>query len=253
MLKAFDLKGKTAIVTGASRGLGKASALALVQSNANVVITGRDERTLSKTADELSQYGSTVTSFVCDITNPDEVLKLKEFIITRFGTLDILVNNAGIVIDKPFLQTSDDEIDTIMNTNLLGMMKLTRILGEIMVTNKNGKIINIGSYDGLVGTPNLAAYGTSKGGVVQFTRMLAIEWARYKINVNVICPGYFHTSMNDEVFQNEEITNKILKRIPLRRIGKPDELGPLIVYLSSEGSDYMTGQVLAIDGGETSN
>lgn len=253
MLEVFDLKGKVAIVTGASRGLGKAAALALVQSNASVIITGRVESTLSEVAVELSQYGKTVTPFVCDVTNPYEVFKLKEFTLQTFGALDILVNNAGIVIDKPFLKTSDEEIEEIMNTNLLGMMKLTRILGEIMVSQKSGKIINIGSYDGLIGTPNLVAYGTSKGGVVQFTRMLAIEWARYQINVNVICPGYFHTSMNDEVFHNEEIKNKILKRIPLRRIGKPNELGPLIVYLSSEGSNYMTGQVLAIDGGETAN
>jgi NAD(P)-dependent dehydrogenase (short-subunit alcohol dehydrogenase family) len=253
MLKAFDLTGKVALVTGGSRGLGKAIASALVQSNADVIITGRNETTLNSVAEELRVNERRVIPYVCDIKNSYEIAKIKDYIIKEFGRLDILVNNAGIVIDNPFLTTSDEEIEEIMSTNLLGMMKLTRTIGEIMVNQKRGKIINIGSYDGLIGTPNLVAYGTSKGGVVQFTRMLAIEWARHKVNVNVVCPGYFTTSMNDEIFQNEEITNKILKRIPLRRIGEPEELGPLVVYLASEGSDYVTGQVIAIDGGETAN
>jgi NAD(P)-dependent dehydrogenase (short-subunit alcohol dehydrogenase family) len=253
MLKAFNLEGKVALVTGGSRGLGKAAASALVQSNAEVIITGRSERSLSESAANLSIHKRRVIPFVCDVTNSSELLKLKEMILKEFGRLDILINNAGIVVDQPFLNTTDDEIDQIMDTNLVGTMKVSRILGELMVNQRKGKIINIGSYDGLVGTPNLVAYGTSKGGVVQFTRMLAVEWAKYKVNVNVVCPGYFHTSMNEEVFTNTEIVNKIIKRIPLRRIGQPEEIGPLIVYLASDGSNYMTGQVIPIDGGETAN
>lgn len=253
MLDVFDLTDKTAVVTGASRGLGKAAAIALAQSNANLVIVGRNQSTLEDAAQDISQYNSKVIPVVCDITDTSAHQKLKEVVSKEFGRLDILLNNAGIVIDKPFLQTADEEIENIFRTNLLSVMQVTRTLGQIMVDQKEGKIINIGSYDGLVGTPNLVAYGTSKGGIVQFTRMLAIEWARYKINVNVICPGYFLTSMNDEIFKDEEITQKIIRRIPLRRIASPHEIGPLVVYLASNGSDYMTGQVLAIDGGETAN
>lgn len=253
MLDAYNLKGKNALVTGGSRGLGYSAAKSLVQSNAKVIITGRNEEKLKKAAHELSFADNEVDYVVCDVTNTKHVNDLKNKISEIYGRLDVLVNNAGIVIDKPFLETSDEEIDQVISTNLTGLMKLTRILGQIMVDQNRGKIINIGSYDGLVGTPRLVAYGTSKGGVIQFTRMLAIEWAKYNINVNVICPGYFHTSMNEEVLANEKIASKILKRIPLRRIGRPEELGPLIVYLASDGSNYMTGQVLPIDGGETAH
>ncbi|WP_158591735.1 SDR family NAD(P)-dependent oxidoreductase [Oceanobacillus halophilus] len=251
MLEAFNLQGKVALVTGGSRGLGKAAAIALLQSNAEVIITGRNKQTLEETVKELCAYSTKIKSYVCDVTDSNQISQLKDYLINNNGKLDILVNNAGIVIDKHYIKTSDEEIDRIINTNLTGLMKLTREIGTIMISQKNGKIINIGSYDGLIGTPGLVAYGTSKGGVIQFTRMLATEWARYKVNVNVICPGYFKTSMNEEVFDNNsEIADKIIKRIPLRRIGDPREIGPLIVYLGSEASDYMTGQVLTIDGGE---
>lgn len=253
MLDVFDLSGKVALVTGASRGLGKAAATALAQSNADLVIVGRNRQTIEDTAHEIGVYRSRVVPFVGDVTSTDTQNQLRVFIRDNFRKLDILVNNAGIVIDKPFLQTSDEDIGRVIRTNLLAVIQLTRTLGEFMVEQKAGKIINIGSYDGLVGTPNLVAYGTSKGGVIQFTRMLAVEWARYNINVNVICPGYFRTAMNDEVFKNDELAQKIIRRIPLRRIGRPEEIGPLVVYLASNGSDYMTGQVLAIDGGETAN
>lgn len=253
MLKVFDLSGKVALITGASRGLGKAAATALAQSNANVIVVGRNRRTIEDTANEIGVYGRRVVPFVGDVTSTDTQNSLRDFIREDFGKLDILVNNAGIAVDKPFLQTSDEDIERLIKTNLLAVMQLTRTLGEFMVEQKGGKIINIGSYDGLVGTPNLVAYGTSKGGVIQFTRMLAVEWARYNININVICPGYFRTAMNDEVFINEELAKKIIRRIPLRRIGQPDEIGPLIVYLASNGSDYMTGQVIALDGGETAS
>ncbi|RNF40238.1 SDR family NAD(P)-dependent oxidoreductase [Planococcus salinus] len=253
MLEDFNLKGKVALVTGGSRGLGYAAAKALLLSNAEVIITGRNKETLEKAADELMKVKGKVTPYICDVTNSEQIYRVKEKILEQFGRVDILVNNAGIVIEKMFSETSDEEIEQIMATNLIGVMKVSRIIGEIMVNQKKGKIINIGSYDGLVGTPRLVAYGTSKGAVIQFTRMLAIEWARYKVNVNVICPGYFRTSMNEEIFDNEELTDKIIKRIPLRRIGEANELGPLIVYLSSEGSAYMTGQALTIDGGETAH
>lgn len=251
MLDYFSLQGKTALVTGASRGLGKAAAFALAESGANVIILGREQNTLNNAAKELDKYGTRVIPIAMNVSDSSQYPKLKEKILQEFGKLDILVNNAGIVIDKPYLETTDEEIDKLLQTNLYAVMKLTRELGELMVKQNGGKIINIGSYDGLVGTPNLVAYGTSKGGVIQFTRILAVEWARYQINVNVICPGYFATSMNDMFFQNEEITRKVLKRIPLRRVGQPEEIGPLIVYLASKASDYMTGQVLIIDGGET--
>jgi NAD(P)-dependent dehydrogenase (short-subunit alcohol dehydrogenase family) len=251
MLQEFNLEGKVALVTGGSRGIGKAAAAALVKSNAQVIITGRDKNTIEKTAAEISSPNITVLPIVSDITDVSTHQQVKKSILSKFGRLDILVNNAGIVIDKPYIETTDEDIDKQMITNLVSLMKFTRNLGDIFINQQSGKIINIGSYDGLVGTPNLVAYGTSKGGVVQFTRILAVEWARHNINVNVICPGYIHTSMNDELLQDEKIANKIIKRIPLGRVGRTDEIGPLVVYLSSPGSNYMTGQVLTIDGGET--
>lgn len=251
VLKYFDLTGKVALVTGGTRGLGQAMAEALGQQGATVIITGRSENTIEESCSFLSECGVIAEGIKCDMKQTADLEVLKRHVEEQFGRLDILVNNAGIVIDRNFAEFTDMEIDDIISTNLTGVMRCTRLLGEIMIRQGSGKIINIASMDGIIGTPRLVAYGTSKGGVIQFTRGLAVEWARYGIHVNAICPGYFATSMNEQVLADETLRSRILKRIPLRRVGDPKELGPLVVYLASSASDFMTGQALVIDGGET--
>ncbi|MEB3102107.1 SDR family NAD(P)-dependent oxidoreductase [Ferviditalea candida] len=251
MLEVFDLAGKTALITGGTRGLGQAIAEALGKQGAAVIITGRSQQTLEESCKFLSERGIAAEGMQCDMKQISDLEALKRYVEEKFGRLDVLVNNAGIVIDRNFLELTDAEMDDIITTNLTGVMRCTRLLGEIMIRQGSGKIINIASMDGLIGTPRLVAYGTSKGGVIQFTRSLAVEWARYGIRVNAICPGYFATSMNEHILADEAVRSKILKRIPLRRVGDPKELGPLAVYLASAASDFMTGQAIVIDGGET--
>ncbi|MDQ0219449.1 glucose 1-dehydrogenase [Peribacillus cavernae] len=251
MLENFDLTGKVALVTGGTRGLGQSMAKALGQAGAAVIVTGRSDKTIEESCSYLKENGITAYGFRCDMQQSADLKALKQYVVEKFCRLDILVNNAGIVIDRHYAECTDEEINEIISTNLVGVMKCTRVLGEMMIKQGNGKIVNIASMDGIIGTPRLVAYGTSKGGVIQFTRGLAVEWARYGIHVNAICPGYFATSINERVLAEESIRTKILKRIPLRRVGKPEELGPLVVYLSSKASDFMTGQAIVIDGGET--
>lgn len=252
MLESFNLTGKIAVVTGGSRGIGKAIAEALSIAGARVIITGRNIESLDVSAKEIERKTkNAVHSYKCDINLSTDIDCLKRYILDNFGKLDIIVNNAGIVQDKFFLDFTDDEIDRMVQTNFSSVMKVTKQLGSILVNQKKGKIINLGSYDGIIGTPTLVPYGATKGGVIQFTRMLAVEWARYNININVICPGYIQTSMNEELFENKAILKKILNRIPLRRFGQAEEIGPLAVYLASKASDFVTGQSFVIDGGES--
>jgi NAD(P)-dependent dehydrogenase (short-subunit alcohol dehydrogenase family) len=253
----FKLRNKIAVVTGASRGLGFAIAQALGSEGAKVVLTGRDGATLGKRVNELTSKGIEANFMVLDVNNESDSNKLVESCQSLYGRLDILVNNAGIAIDGPYEQMSNHDIDQLLATNLRSVMHLSQVLGAYMISrhssDDHGKIINISSLDGLVGTPNLVAYGTTKGAIIQFTRALGVEWARSHINVNAICPGYFETDMSAAALGNDAIRQKILKRIPTRRVGRPEEIGPLAVYLASPLSDFVTSQSFVIDGGETAH
>jgi len=245
----FDLNGQVALVTGASRGLGKAMAQALAEVGATVVLVARNRDTLQQSAEEIRSKGGKAVIAVCDVTDEEQVTAMAEQVIADCGKVDILVNNAGIAWQRSFLELSSKEFRQTIDVNVTGMFLVSRAFGAQMVERRRGKVINIGSLHSVVGASNMVHYCTSKGAVVQFTRSLAAEWAKYNIQVNCVCPGYFLTEINISAFENEKLRDKILSGIPLRRFARPEELGPTVIYLASSATDYMTGQVMVIDGG----
>lgn len=250
-LDYFGLREKVAIVTGASRGIGKAAALSLAKAGADVICCARDMKALEETVNEITRLGRRARGIKVDITNFAEVEAMASKAVSEFEKIDILVNNAGVVILKPLLEFSEEEWRKIIDTNLTGAFFCCKAVGKYMVERKCGKVINMSSMRGFIGAPNEVSYCASKGGIIQFTKALALEWARFNINVNAIAPGYIITEMSTQVFkENEEMLNRVLNVIPLGRIGQPEEVGALIVYLSSKASDFMTGETIVLDGGQ---
>ncbi len=249
-LSQMRLDGKVAIVTGAGRGLGKQIALSLASAGANVGLVARTRSQLEETAREIETLGQRVAVVPTDIARSEEVNRAVEQVTSVLGPVDILINNAGIAADKPFLEVTDDDWHRVMGVNLDGAFYFCRAVGRQMVERRRGKIVNIGSILGLVGYQNFASYSTSKGALLQFTRTLALEWARYHINVNAIAFGWFETEMNINAMAQEKVREGLMRRIPFRRFGRPSEVGPLVVFLSSPASDFMTGSITVMDGGE---
>jgi NAD(P)-dependent dehydrogenase (short-subunit alcohol dehydrogenase family) len=246
----MDLTGKVAIVTGSGRGLGRAMALALAQAGADIVVTARTKAEIEETAQEIEKKGRKTLVVQADINNPQHVDHLVHQAIERFGKIDIIVNNAGIAIAKPFQEMSLEEWRRTLDTNLASLFLCCQAVGPYMIQQKRGKIINITSIDGAAGKANLVAYCASKGGVIQFTRALAVEWAKFNIQVNAIGPGAFYTKPMSVVLDDEKLGPIRRRKIPIGREGRPEELGPLVVYLASSASDFMTGETIFIDGGE---
>lgn len=253
VLEEFILNGKSAIVTGAGRGLGKAMAQALAEAGADVVVAARTVKEIEETSGEIVKLGRRSIAIPTDVSSSKSVEDMVHQVLSEFGKIDILVNNSGIAINKPFIETTEEEWNKVISTNITGMFLCTKAVGDHMIQQKSGKIINIASNVGVMGYQDFISYCVSKAGVIQFTRALALEWARYNINVNAIGPGTFYTAFNALALDDKSIRDKILKRIPLRRVGQPKELGPLVVYLASMASDFMTGETIFIDGGHLIN
>lgn len=245
----LELDGRVAIVTGASRGLGRAAAVALVEQGARVVAAARS-------VDELEQLKATapdrIHSVPCDMLNREAVAALPQAALDAFGGLDIVVNNAGIAPAGKFLEQSQDVFDQVMAINVAAPAILARAAGQIMAKQKSGKIINIASTSGILGKAILVAYSSSKGAVLQFTKALAAEWASLGIQVNAIAPGAFETDAQSAVLESPDLLKRRLGKIPVRRMGAVEEIGPMICYLASPKSDFVTGGVFVIDGGESS-
>ena len=270
-LPEFDLNGKTAIVTGGGRGIGKGIALAMAEAGAEVVIAGRTEPKLLETSSEIEAAGGKCLPIVTDVTRDQDVAVLVRRALEAFGKIDILVNNAGVAIVKPlvpipgfapkaeglapefFQPTSDEEWHYVLDSNLTSAFRCTRAVAPHMLKRKWGRIINISSVEGLRGVQMHSLYSTSKAAMAGLTKSLALEWARSGITVNVIAPGAFHTEMMAPEFENEELRKRLLRSIPMRRGGDVREVGLLAVYLASEAAAYVTGQTIAIDGGLTSS
>jgi len=246
----FQLDGKVALVTGASRGLGRAIALGLARAGADVAVCARSATDLAETGRAIEALGRRTLVVPTDVTDEAQVDDLAEAVIDALSRVDILVNNSGTVLVKPLLDTETADWRRVIDTNLTGTYLCCRALGAHMVAQHSGRVINIASIDGLKGSANVTAYSASKGGVVALTRALALEWARHGVTVNAIAPGYFDTAMSRQGLDDPAVRERILKLIPMRRVGDPEEIAPLAVYLASEASAYMTGEVIAIDGGQ---
>lgn len=247
----FDLTGKVAIVTGGATGLGRQMAEGLAEMGANLVLCARKLERCEEAAAELSQLGVKAIGLRCDVTSQDEVNAVIEKTRAEFGRIDILINNSGRTWAAPAEKMSLDDWQKVINTNVTGTFLCSQAAGRVMIEQGGGKIINITSVAGLLGSPpeiaDVVGYSTSKGAIIAFTRDLACKWARYNINVNAIAPGWFRTHMSEWTLDHRG--QAIKPFIPLQRFGGSDDLKGAVVYLASAASNYMTGQVLVIDGG----
>jgi len=245
------LSGKTAIVTGARRGIGRAIALALAREGANVVVSDISEEDCQKVVDEIKKLGRKGLALKCDVSSSDDVEDMVKRTVAEFGRVDILVNNAGILDYKPFLELTDEDWDKTLNVNLKGQFFCARAAGRVMIENKWGRIINIASISSGgcgIAFPLIAHYTASKGGVVALTEALALELTSQGINVNAICPGAIDTDIAKGVKEGGQLA-QVLARIPKGRLGQPEEIASLAVFLASEESDYISGAAIVIDGG----
>jgi NAD(P)-dependent dehydrogenase (short-subunit alcohol dehydrogenase family) len=247
---AFDLTGKSAIVTGATKGLGHGMAIALANAGANVVIVSRNQGDCDRVAADIAAASGVKTlACACDVSKPDSIKKLVDATVEKFGVIDILVNNAGVAVTKNAEDLTEEDWDYVVDINLKGVFMLSQAVGRVMIAQKHGRIINIASMFGLVGDKRILPYLASKGGVIQLTKGLALEWAKYNILVNAVAPGYIMTSINEKEFQDEKISSYIKGKTPLRRIGVPEEIAGMIVYLASDEASFCTGSVFTVDGG----
>jgi 3-oxoacyl-[acyl-carrier protein] reductase len=244
-----DLNGKTAIVTGASRGIGKAIALALAANGAKVACVARSADKLKETADEIAAAGGTAEVHTCDVTDSEAVTKLIEGLAEKWGQLDIVVNNAGITADTLIPRMTDEQWDSVIATNLRSVFLFTRAASQAMMRKRTGRIINISSVSGIMGNPGQANYSASKAGVIGFTRTVARELAGRKITINAICPGFIASEMTAAM--GATLDEMIKEKIPAKRLGEANEIADAVLYLASDSAAYITGEVITIDGGLT--
>jgi NAD(P)-dependent dehydrogenase (short-subunit alcohol dehydrogenase family) len=250
--KLFDLSGRVAIVTGGSMGLGRQMAEGLAEMGANLVLCARKKERCEQAADELKQLGIKALGFECDVKNPVHVRSVVEETHSQFGRIDILINNAGTAWGAPVEHMKLEHWNKVLETNLTGTFLFSQAAGKFMISQRHGKIINIASVAGMRGAPpefQAIGYHASKGGVIAFTKDLACKWGIHNIQVNAIAPGWFPTHMSEVMIERNRET--FLKKIPLGRFGGDQDLKGAAVFLSSDASDFVTGHVLVVDGGQT--
>ncbi len=245
----FDLSGRRALITGASQGLGLAMARGLGSAGANLVINGRDQDRLDRAIDSLAAEGLTVSSARFDITRAQEVAAAVAAIEADRGPIDILVNNAGIQRRGPIEDFAEADWREVLDVNLTGAFLVAQQVGRRMIARRQGKIINICSLMSEVGRRTIVPYTTAKGGLKMLTRALAVEWGPYNIQVNGIGPGYFATEMNRALIDDADFNTWVCGQTPTGRWGQPEELAGTAIFLASRASDYLTGQVIYVDGG----
>jgi len=247
--KLFDLTGKVALVTGAGQGLGRGYARALAGAGANVVCLDKDLTTARQTMEIINKKSTLAEAVQCDVTDLAGIKETLKNVVSRYSRLDILVNNAGIEIAEEIMAVTPEHYDRIMNVNMKGLFFVAQEAARYMIPQKSGKIINQASLGSFIGLSGSSVYCSSKGGVLQFTKTLSIELARYNIQVNAIAPGYFRTSMTEPFFQDPDHRKWIEERIPAGRIGTEEDLAGAVIFLASSASDYVTGQTIVVDGG----
>ncbi len=245
----FDLAGKVALVTGASRGLGKGFARALAEAGADVVVTSRDRDALQETVAEVEALGRRAWPVSLDVRDQESIERCVEQAWELAGAIDILINNAGCNVRKPALEVTWEDWNLILETNLRGVFFVAQACARRMIARKYGRIVNIGSVTSVNGYAGLAPYGASRGGTKQMTMSLADDWGPHGITVNCLAPGWFKTAQNAVMYEDEEWVDYLTDRIPLKRPGAPGDLDGALVFLSSDASAYLTGQTLLVDGG----
>ena len=245
-----DLKGQTALVTGASRGLGRAIALAFGKAGANVACVARSADKLKETVDAVISAGGVAEAFTCDVSQSSSVDEVVDKVVARFGGLQILVNNAGITRDTLLPRMEDAQWDEVINTNLRGVFLFARAASRVMMSARYGRIINMASVSGaVIGNPGQANYSASKAALHGFTRTVARELGGRKITVNAIAPGFIESDMTAAL--GDAILDEVQKRIPAKRLGKPEDIANATLFLAAPSSSYITGQLLVVDGGMT--
>jgi NAD(P)-dependent dehydrogenase (short-subunit alcohol dehydrogenase family) len=250
MAGEFDLSGKVAIVTGSSRGLGQYFARALARAGADVVITSRTVESLAQTKADIEAMGRKALPCVLDVRRLETIQSVVEQAMARFGRIDILVNNAGCNVRKPAVDITPEDWSLVVDTILRGAFFMsTAVVRTAMLPAKKGRIVNVGSGTSLFGMPGIVPYCASRGGITQMTKALAAEWAPHGITVNILAPGWFRTAQNDILFQNPEWVASVTTRIPAGRTGLPNDMDGAVVFLASDASAYVTGQLLFVDGG----
>jgi NAD(P)-dependent dehydrogenase (short-subunit alcohol dehydrogenase family) len=245
------LSGKTAIVTGSRRGIGRAIALAMAREGANVFVSDISREDCQKVVGEIEKLGRKGLALKCDVSSSKDVEDMVKRTVAEFGKVDILINNAGIMDFKPFLELTEEEWDKTLNVNLKGQFLCARAAGRVMIKSKWGRIINIASISSGgcgIAFPLIAHYTASKGGVMALTEALAMELTPQGINVNAICPGAIDTDISKGVKESGQLA-QVLARIPKGRLGQPEEIANLAVFLASEEADYISGAAIVIDGG----
>lgn len=249
----FDLTGKFALVTGASRGLGKSFALTLARAGADVAVTSRTLASLEDTKKQVEALGRQCVPLVLDVRDHASIQAAVDETQRAFGRLDILVNNAGCNIRKPALEVTWEDWNTILDTNLRGPFFVAQAAARHMVKQGGGRIINIGSVTSVAGYAGLGPYGASRGGIKQLTMSLAADWGPHGVTVNCLAPGWFKTAQNAVMYEDADWVRYLSDKIPLRRPGATDDLDGALVFLASEASRYVSGQTLLVDGGISVN
>ncbi len=244
----MKLKGKAALVTGASRGIGRAIAIELAKEGANVAVNfAGSEAKANAVVEDIKALGVQAFAIQGDVSNADDVQRIVKETTDQFGTIDILVNNAGITRDNLLMRMKEEEWDAVIDTNLKGVFLCTKAVTRPMMKQRSGRIINISSIVGVSGNPGQANYVAAKAGVIGLTKTAAKELASRGITVNAIAPGFITTDMTDQL--NDELKDEMLKQIPLGKLGNPEDIAKTVVFLASDDSGYMTGQTLHVDGG----
>ena len=245
----FNLEGKNAFVSGASRGLGRQFANALAKAGANIVITSRTLESLETTKQEIEALGRKCIEIEMEVLKEASIVNAVKRAEAELGPISILVNNAGCNIRKPALEVTWKDWETVVDTNLKGAFFLAKEIAKGMTERGYGRIVNIGSVTSVAGYAGLGPYGASRGGIKQLTMSLAHDWGDKGVTVNCLAPGWFKTEQNAKLFENSEWVSYIEERIPLGRVGRPDDLDGTCIFLSSDASAYVTGQTLLVDGG----